>query len=101
MDWRLRSAELRPLRYCVAGHRREKDPPDMKTANRASHTAATHRVSVQRKAPLAAQPATATFAVGDTGPIDAPMWPLCAPSWLQPEISPSLPAWTGLAIERH
>ena len=49
----------------------------------------------------ATEPADATFAASEAGPIDAPMWPLCAPSWLQPEIPPAIPAWTGLAIERH
>jgi len=34
-------------------------------------------------------------------PIDLPMWPLQAAAWLQPEIAPIPPVWSGLTIERH
>jgi hypothetical protein len=33
--------------------------------------------------------------------IDAPMWPLQSAAWFQPDVPPSPPAWSGLAIERH
>jgi hypothetical protein len=42
-----------------------------------------------------------TFAITGAAPIDAPMWPLHAALWLQSEQAPSIPDWTGLAIERH
>jgi hypothetical protein len=45
--------------------------------------------------------ATAAFAAAEAEPIDAPMWPLHAALWLQLEMAPSIPVWTGLAIERH
>jgi hypothetical protein len=43
----------------------------------------------------------AIFVSSGTEPEDAPMWPLSAALWLQPEMGPSIPAWSGLAIERH
>jgi hypothetical protein len=45
--------------------------------------------------------AAAEFAPAAAEPIDAPMWPLHAALWLQLEMAPSIPVWTGLAIERH
>jgi hypothetical protein len=33
--------------------------------------------------------------------VDAPMWPVQTTAWLQPEVAPLLPVWSGLAIERH
>lgn len=33
--------------------------------------------------------------------IDAPMWPLQAAAWLQPNVAPSPPVWSGLSIEHH
>ncbi len=47
------------------------------------------------------QPIDATFATIEAEPIDAPMWPLHPALWFQPELAPSAPAWTGLAIEHH
>ena len=49
----------------------------------------------------APQPIAATFAAIEAEPIDAPMWPLHSALWFQPELAPSVPVWTGLAIERH
>ncbi|MGD1070510.1 MAG: hypothetical protein ABSB15_10255 [Bryobacteraceae bacterium] len=58
-------------------------------------------VPIERAARSVPQPIDATFAATGAGPIDAPMWPLHAALWLQPEPAPSIPAWTGIAIERH
>ncbi len=33
--------------------------------------------------------------------VDAPMWPLQSAAWFEPDVPPSPPAWSGLAIERH
>lgn len=51
------------------------------------------------------QPLAAAFAIigdepGDE-PIDAPKWPLHPAAWFQPELAPSVPVRSGLAIERH
>jgi hypothetical protein len=46
-------------------------------------------------------PIAEEFAEIEPKPIDAPMWLLHPVSWLQAERSPSVPLWTGLAIERH
>jgi hypothetical protein len=56
------------------------------------------RVPAARPAP---HPMDATFATAEAEPIDAPMWPLHTALWLQPETAPSIPVWTGLAVERH
>jgi hypothetical protein len=49
----------------------------------------------------APQPVEAAFAIAGGEPIDAPMWPRHAASWLQGERTPSVAVWTGLTIERH
>jgi hypothetical protein len=49
----------------------------------------------------APQQIAAAFAAIEAEPIDAPMWPLHSALWFQPELAPSVPVWTGLAIERH
>jgi hypothetical protein len=56
---------------------------------------------VRADARPAPQPVDATFAPIEAEPIDAPMWPLHPALWFQPERMPSVPVWTGLAIERH
>jgi len=43
----------------------------------------------------------AEFVTAEAEPVDAPMWPLHAALWLQSEMAPSIPIWTGLGIERH
>ena len=50
---------------------------------------------------LSPQPIDAAFATNETELIDAPMWPLHSAHWFQPELAPSIPVWTGLAIARH
>lgn len=52
-------------------------------------------------AATAPQPLDAAFVTIEAEPVDAPMWPLHPVAWLQPEPVPSVPLWTGLAIERH
>jgi hypothetical protein len=47
------------------------------------------------------QPIDAAFAASEPELIDAPMWPLHAAHWFQPELAPSVPVWSGLAIIRH
>ena len=47
------------------------------------------------------EPPLAPFSSGDTEPIDAPMWPLHSALWFQPDLAPSAPLWSGLAIEHH
>jgi len=75
----------------------------MKAAKHTVRTSATSaiRVAPERNRQSAPRPLDATFTAGGAEPIDAPMWPRSAALWLQPEISPSIPVWTGLAIERH
>ena len=41
------------------------------------------------------------FAATEAKPIDAPMWPIHAALWFQPDQSPAPPSWSGLAIERR
>jgi tetratricopeptide (TPR) repeat protein len=41
------------------------------------------------------------FAPMEPRPVDAPMWPIHPTIWFQPELAPSAPAWSGLAIERR
>lgn len=48
-----------------------------------------------------AEPLPPPFAVIEAVPIDAPAWPLHSAAWFQPDLAPSGPAWTGLAVERH
>lgn len=47
------------------------------------------------------EPPAAPFSTSEPEPIDSPMWPLHSGLWFQPELAPSPPAWSGLAIERH
>jgi hypothetical protein len=49
----------------------------------------------------APQPVEAAFAITGEEPIDTPMWPRHAASWLQGERTPSVAVWTGLTIERQ
>ncbi len=42
----------------------------------------------------------APFAATDLEPIDAPMWPIQPGQWFQPDLAPTVPLWSGLAIER-
>ena len=49
----------------------------------------------ERPAP---QPMDTTFVTVEAEPIDAPMWLLHSALWFQPEVAPSIPVWTGLAI---
>lgn len=51
---------------------------------------------VRAPAPLAAPVACAA-----STPVDVPMWPLQSAAWLQPDVPPSPPAWSGLAVERR
>ena len=64
----------------------------------------THRAGTKNgalpKRPVA-EPLPAPFAAVEAGPIDAPVWPLHSAAWFQPDLRPSAPAWTGLAVERH
>ena len=48
-----------------------------------------------------AAPFAAPFVTGQAAAIDVPAWPLHGVVWLQPELAPSVPAWSGLAIERR
>jgi len=48
-----------------------------------------------------AEPLPAPFAAIETAPVDAQAWPLHSAGWLQQDMAPSAPAWTGLAVERH
>ena len=49
----------------------------------------------------APRPAEAAFAISEVEPVDTPMWPRHAASWLQGERMPSVAVWTGLTIERQ
>lgn len=49
----------------------------------------------------APHPVEADFAVIAGEPIDTPMWPRHAASWLQVERTPATGLWTGLTIERR
>ena len=57
--------------------------------------------NVSADADSAPQPIVAEFAEMETEPVDSSTWLLHAALWFQPERGPSLPGWTGLAIERH
>ncbi|HTS66320.1 MAG TPA: hypothetical protein VMH28_30060 [Candidatus Acidoferrales bacterium] len=48
-----------------------------------------------------AGPLCGRFAALDLAPVDAPMWPLYPAMWFQPELPPSSPQSSGLAIERR
>ena len=50
--------------------------------------------------PLAA-PLAAPFDLIEAEPIDAPKWPLHSAAWFQPDLAPSVPVRSGLAIERR
>jgi hypothetical protein len=43
----------------------------------------------------------AEFASIPIEPIDAPMWPIHPPGWLQLDVPASAPSWSGLHIERR
>ena len=68
--------------------------------------------STKRKAPAtkravngparrAAETLTEAPVLMEIAPVDAPMWPIHAVGWLQPDIGPSAPAWSGLVNARH
>jgi hypothetical protein len=42
----------------------------------------------------------APLATPETPPVDVPAWWLHPSVWLQPELAPSAPGWSGLGIER-
>jgi len=88
-------------------------PDSTETAHPAA-TNGTHRVS--KKNGAAPKPAVGTDAPADArapeplagpvasieaAPVDAPMWPLHSAIWFQPDVAPSAPAWSGLAIEHR
>ena len=62
---------------------------------------ASARSAARKDVPSAPEPIAAEFAQVEPKPTDAPMWLLQPVSWLQAERAPSIPVWTGLAIERH
>jgi hypothetical protein len=49
----------------------------------------------------AEQPAAAPFVIAEPQPIEATMWPIHPVMWLQPELAPLLPSWSGLSIEHR
>lgn len=51
----------------------------------------------ERPAPA---PLAGPLASQEALPIEAPMWPHNPAVWFQPELAPSVPLWSGLAIER-
>jgi hypothetical protein len=42
-----------------------------------------------------------SFAAIEVQAVDALMWPVHAMEWLQPDLPPSVPAWSGLATEHR
>ena len=48
-----------------------------------------------------AAPFAAPFVIRQAAAIDVPAWPLHGVVWLQPELAPAAPAWSGLTIERR
>jgi hypothetical protein len=55
---------------------------------------------VERQAGSDPEQPTAPFVTTDATPVDAPMWRLHPVVWFQPELAPSGPEWSGLAVER-
>jgi hypothetical protein len=69
-----------------------------KTSRAASNRSAGRRAgSDVRSAP---KPLAAPLATPETPPVDVPAWCLHPAIWFQPELAPSTPGWSGLAIER-
>lgn len=48
-----------------------------------------------------AEPFVEAPAATEIAPVDAPMWPLHSVVWLQTDLGPSAPAWSGLVIAHH
>jgi hypothetical protein len=65
----------------------------------------THRTAkkngTRRPAPEASPVIDAPFLGVAAEPVDAPMWPIHQSGWFQPETPPSMPAWSGLSVERR
>jgi hypothetical protein len=62
---------------------------------------ATRKNGAAPKRSTGTEPPGAPFANLEAAPIDVPMWPIHSAVWFQPELAPSVPAWSGLAIERR
>ena len=65
----------------------------------------THRTAKKngsrRPAPEPSPVIDAPFLGVAAEPVDAPMWPIHQSGWFQPETPPSMPAWSGLTVERR
>ena len=69
-----------------------------KTSRAASNRSAGRRAGTDvRSAP---KPLADPLATADTPPVDVPAWCLHQAVWFQPELAPSAPGWSGLAIDR-
>jgi hypothetical protein len=73
----------------------------MKTADLSAPASSVIPVKRKRTVKRAAEPVPGSFVNTEPMPIDAPMWPLHAALWFQPELAPTVPAWSDLAIERR
>lgn len=71
------------------------------THRAAKRNGAASKRSAESDALPAPAPAAELFETIETQPIDSPMWPLHPAVWFQPEIAPSIPAWSSLTIERR
>ena len=69
------------------------------------HRAAKKNGATSKRAAAVVDSATAVplepFAAVDADSVDAPMWPVHSTVWYQPDLAPSVPAWSGLAIEHR
>jgi len=61
------------------------------------------RSTVAGKPAAASGPAPLAQPIPCVNPVavDVPKWPLQSAAWLEPDVPPSPPAWSGLAVERH
>jgi len=73
----------------------------MKVADLAPPAPAVLAVKKKRATRKTADAAPGAFLIAEPAAIDAPMWPLHAALWFQPELAPTAPAWSDLAIERR
>jgi hypothetical protein len=63
--------------------------------------AAAGRANRRRGPETAPEIAAAPFISISIEPIDARMWPIHPPGWLQPEAPAAEPSWSGLNVERR
>jgi hypothetical protein len=73
----------------------------MKTADLSAPAPSVIPVKKKRAAKRDPGPVPGSFVNTEPMPIDAPMWPLHAALWFQPELAPTAPVWSDLAIERR